>query len=341
MLIARLQQPYRIMIDEIEKPEIGPHEILIQVAACGICATDVEAYVGKAPRGWNIEFPFSMGHELSGTVAGIGREVSDFSIGDPVVADGRMSCGSCYYCRRGNFTACSNQSYFSGGFAQYSKYPYQNLVKIPAGLSLEEAALAEPLACVIKGLSTLRVPFGATAVIIGDGPIGLMHMQLLHHRGAYTVVVGLLKHRLVAAKKLGANLAIDAHKEEVGKIIRQKTDGRGADIVVCAVGSAEVISEALDIAARGGSILYFGATLAPEIALDLDLIHYKELHVVGSYDSTIAHYEQALSVMLAGIVAVKPLITHRLSLTEAAKGFEIARQRKGLKVLLIHQERLA
>jgi L-iditol 2-dehydrogenase len=337
MKIARLQEPLRMQVEEFEKPTIGPGEVLIKVAACGVCGTDVEAYQGKVPRGWTITYPFRMGHELTGTVVEVGEDVPNFNPGDKVVADGRLTCGYCYYCRRGMFSACENQGYFSGGLAQYSNYPFQNLTKIPEGVTLEEAAFAEPLGCVINGQSKLDVPLGSVAMVIGDGPIGLLHIQLLRHQGAFTVMVGMLEHRLAIAKELGANVVINAATEDVGKIVREVSDGRGADIVVNAVGKAAVLRQAIDLAARRGQILYFAATLEPSVEVDLDLIHYKELRLIGSYDSLVAHYEQALTLIRAGIVKVKPLVSHRLPLEEVQSGYEIARKQEGVKVLIIHE----
>jgi L-iditol 2-dehydrogenase len=182
------------------------------------------------------------------------------------------------------------------------------------------------------------------AVVIGDGPIGLLHLQMLKHRGAFTVMVGLLDHRLDVARELGANVVInaspagrDASRENVEQMVRDVSGGRGADIVVNAVGKVSVLEQAINIAARRGQVLYFAATLAPRVELDLDLIHYKELRLIGSYDSTIAQYEEALALLKAGIIDVKPLISHRLPLEQVQQGFEIARQQQGLKVLIVHQ----
>ncbi|MDP6264921.1 MAG: alcohol dehydrogenase catalytic domain-containing protein [Pseudomonadales bacterium] len=336
MKIARLQEPLKMGIEELEKPTIGPAEVLIKVAACGVCGTDVEAYQGNVPRGWSITYPFRMGHEVAGTVVDVGENVTNVKPGDRVVPDGRLTCGYCYYCRRGLFSACQNQGYFSGGLAQYSNYPFQNLTKIPEGVSMEEAAFAEPLACVINGQSKLEVPFGSVAVVIGDGPIGLLHIQLLRHQGAFTVMVGLLDHRLDVAKKLGANVVIDASREDIEQVVREVSDGRGADIVVNAVGKAAVLRQAIDLAARRGQVLYFAATLEPKVELDLDLIHYKELRIIGSYDSIVAQYEQALALINADIIKAKLLISHRLPLEEIQFGYEIARKQEGVKVLIIH-----
>jgi L-iditol 2-dehydrogenase len=337
MKIALLQEPLSMQVVEVDKPTIGPGEVLVRVAACGVCGTDVEAYLGKVPRGWTITYPFRMGHELSGTVVEVGEDVPSLQLGDRVVADGRLTCGYCFYCRRGMFSACQNQGYFSGGLAQYSNYPHQNLVKVPDNVSLEEAAFAEPLACVINGQSKLEVPFGGVAVVIGDGPIGLLHLQMLRHRGAFTVMIGLLEHRLEAAKALGANVVINAGWENTENIVQEVSSGRGADIVVSAVGKVSVLEQAISIAARRGQILYFAATLEPRIELDLDLVHYKELRLIGSYDSILAQYEEALALLSAGIIRVEPLISHRLPVEQIQQGFEIAHNQEGIRVLIVHE----
>ncbi|MCL4489606.1 MAG: alcohol dehydrogenase catalytic domain-containing protein [Chloroflexi bacterium] len=335
MKIAMLQQPRQFQIVETDRPKIGPKDVLLQVAACGVCGTDVEAFLGHQPRGWTITYPFRMGHELSGTVVEVGRDVPNVQVGDRVVPDGRMPCGYCYYCRRGLFSACPNQGYFSGGLAEFSAYPFQNLVHIPDRLTLDEAAIAEPLACVINGQSKLKVPFGGVAVVIGDGPIGLLHLQMLKSRGAFTIMIGLLDHRLQVAKELGADVVVNATTEDAGKVAREVSDGRGADVVVNAVGKPEVLRNAIDLAARRGQVLFFAATMQPKVELDIDLIHYKELALIGTYDSTIAQYEDALALLGAGTIQAKPLISHRLPLPQVQQGYEIARQQQGLKVLIV------
>ncbi len=336
MKVALLQGPLSFSIEEMDRPQLRPTDALVRVAACGVCGTDVEAYLGHQPRGWTITYPFRMGHELAATVVEVGGDVPDLKVGDRVVPDGRLPCGYCHYCRRGQFSACPNQGYFSGGLSQYASYPHRNLVKIPAQVSFEEAAMTEPLACVVNGQSKLNVQAGAVAVVIGDGPIGLMHMQMLKHRGACTVLVGVMPHRLEMARRLGADVVADNARDDVAKVVREVSDGRGADVVVNAVGKAAALKQAIDLATRGGQVLFFAATMEPAVELDIDLVHYKELALRGTYDSTIAHSEDALNLIRQGIVQVAPLISHRLPLEEVKRGYEIARNQEGLKVLIIH-----
>lgn len=336
MKIALLEAPYNIAVKKAEKPTISPTEVLIQVAACGVCGTDVDVYMGKQPRNWTVTYPLPLGHELAGTVVAVGESVPNVQVGDRVVPDGRLTCGYCYYCRRGWFTTCQNQGFTSGGLAQYSRYPFRNLVKIPANVSFEQAAFAEPLGCVVHGHEKLAVPMGGTAVVIGDGAIGLLHAQMLRHRGALVALIGSHRHRMHLARELGANVVINRYAEDAAPIISKLTEGRGADIVVNAAGGAGPLELAFTLAARRAQILFFSATHAPDLSLDIDTIHYNELQLVGSYDANIAHYEMALSLINAGIVDVETLITHRLPLEQTQQGYEIARQREGVKVQIIH-----
>jgi len=337
MKVAMLQGPLTLAVQDADRPKPGPAEVLIKVAACGVCGTDVEAYLGHQPRGWTITYPFRMGHELAGTVVEAGSEVRGFKVGDRVVPDGRLPCGACRNCRRGLFSACSNQGYFSGGLSEYAAYPYRNLVKIPDKVSFDEAALAEPLACVVNGQSKLSVTPGAVALVIGDGPIGLMHMQMLKRRGAFTVLAGVTPHRLEMGRQLGADAVVNSLSQDLAKVMVDVSEGRGADIVVSAAGKAAVLKQAIDLAGRGGQVLFFAATMQPSVELDIDLIHYKELALRGTYDSTIAHFEDALTLISQGVVKVAPLISHRLPLKDAPQGYEIARKLEGLKVLIVHE----
>lgn len=339
MKVALLDKPFSFVIKEEDKPRIGATEVLVKVVACGVCGTDVRAWEGKQPRTWTITYPYRMGHELAGVVEEVGEDVPDLKRGDRVVPDGRMVCGRCHYCRRGLYNLCMNQSYISGGFSEYAAYPYRNLVKIPDGVSLEHATLTEPLACCVNGNSKLDIPLGGVAVVIGDGPIGLLHAQLLKGEGMSVIMVGHHDHRLAAAKALGVHVTINAKKQDPMGSVRELTDGRGADVVVSAAGEdVSVLAQAIEMAAKGGQILYFAATREDQVTLDLDTIHYHELRLIGSHDSTIAHYQMALALLKSGAVQAGPLISHRFPLEQIGKAFEVARNREGIKVLVQHRE---
>lgn len=341
MKVALLKEPGEFIIQERPTPELGPQDVLVKVAACGICGTDIGVFEGQKPKGWRIVFPFQMGHELSGVIEAVGPEVPNvpgLRPGDRVVPDGRVVCGRCYYCRLGMYNLCMNQSYVAGGFAQYSVYPYKNLVSVPDGVSLLAAAFTEPLACCVNGNGKLKdVPLGGVGVVIGAGPIGLMHTQLLRHRGLSTVVVDVQAGRLEMAKQVGADATINAREADVVKTVMDLTGGRGADVVVSAAGhDPSVLEQALEMAAKRGQILYFAAVLHDRISLPLDIIHYRELTLVGSHDSTIGQYETALALMKAGIVNVEPLISDQFPLERTQQAFEVARERRRMKVMVVN-----
>jgi len=342
-----LHEPFKLVVEDHTRPEPGPGEVLVNVAACGICGTDINAFIGNNPSGWNIVYPFQLGHELSGIIAAVGEGVPDepgLRVGDRVVPDGRLPCRRCHYCRRGLFNLCTDQGYVAGGFSEYAVYPYRNLVAVPSGVSLEHAAFGEPLGCCVNGNGQLvDPPLGGVAVVIGTGPIGMLHLQLLKSRGLMTVGVDLRENRLKVAARLGADVTIQAQKHyevdpHVVQRVMEVTDGRGAEVVVSAAGTdPAVLDEAIQIAAKRGQILYFAATLSDPVTLSLDPIHYRELRLVGSHDSTIARYETALSLLETGAVDVEPLISHRFPLQDAQEAFEFAQKREGIKVLVVNE----
>ena len=334
MKIALLMGPLDIQIQQQETPQPGPGQVRLKVAAAGICGTDIEAYKGHQPKGWTITYPFRMGHELSGVVDAVGEGVTAYKVGDRVVPDGRIPCGRCSQCRQGHVNACMNGGYTSGGFMEYSLYSQNSLTKIPDNLSFEQAAFTEPASCCLYGNSKLGVKVGEFAVVIGDGAIGILHSQLLISRGAQVALIGLLPERLQVAKDLGIHHVIDASKVNAVQTIRELTGGIGANIVVCAAGAEAILAQALEMSARYGQLLYFAATMRDKLTLDLDTVHYKEMKVIGSYDSTTAFFEQALHAMSLGLIKVDPLITHRYSLDDAKEAFEAARNMLGLKVMI-------
>ena len=185
----------QFVFKESEIPQPGSDEVVVKVAACGICGTDLNLYNGRKPSGWKIKFPFQMGHELSGTIHAVGDEVPDkpsLRVGARVVPDGRLPCGYCRYCRRGHENLCVDAGYIAGGFGQYAVYPYKNLVPVPDNVDIIEAAFAEPLACCINGNNKLiDIPMGGFGVVIGSGPIGLIHVQLLKSRGMQVIAIDL------------------------------------------------------------------------------------------------------------------------------------------------------
>jgi L-iditol 2-dehydrogenase len=338
MRIALLEGKENVVVSNVEKPEPTSGTVRIKVAFAGLCGTDIEAYKGNAPKGWVITYPFRMGHELSGVVDKVGADVTDLKVGDRVVPDGRLPCGVCSMCRSGHVNACSNGGYTSGGFMQYSVYPRKCLVKVPDGMPMDHAALAEPLSCCLYGDKKLDVAVGDFAVVIGEGAIGIMHAKLLQLRGAKVAIVGLMKDRLEIAKNMGVDYTINAGEEDAVAKVMELSGGLGANQIVLAAGAAPVFGQALEMAARYGQILYFAANMRDSISIESDHIHYKELSIIGSYDSTTVYFEQALKILADGMIDGDALISHKFALEDIADAFLTAAKREGLKIMVKNEE---
>jgi L-iditol 2-dehydrogenase len=252
------------------------------------------------------------------------------------VADWRYVCGRCYQCRRGVFNYCENlRRGVRGGFAEYGLAPLSQLRVIPDHVSFEEASFCEPLACVMNGNAAVPMALGDDVVIVGCGPIGLLHLQLARNRGVRIIASDPIAARLEQAKALGAHDVIDASAADPVARVKELTQGRGADVVIVAVGAPEAIKQGLEMGAINGKVNLFAGTYPPvEMPLDPNLIHYRQLVVTGSHDFTPHHFSTALKLISFGMVRVAPLISHRFSLDAIQEAFESTAGRKGLKSMV-------
>ncbi|MCI4439294.1 zinc-dependent alcohol dehydrogenase family protein [archaeon] len=327
-----------IRVVEKEIPKIGDKEVLIKVGACGICGTDIHFFKGE----WEVKTPLVLGHEFSGVVEKVGSKVSNIKVGDRVVAEPNIPCGECKYCRMSerNFFCENLQATgvtIDGAFAEYVKVPAQNVYKIPDSLTLEEAALIEPLACIVRGLDNVGIKVGSNVAIVGAGPIGLLMTQVVNYYGASrTFVIDMDDDRLKLAKELGATYTINFKEQDPKSFVYEKTEGIGVDVSIECVGSSAAIETAFRLARRGGKLLIFG--VAPEH----DVWHVKpfelydkEISIFTSYRSPYT-FQRAVEVASSGKIKLKPIISHIYSLDEAPKAFnELASRKKGMiKVLL-------
>ena len=242
-----------IRVEEKPKPKIGPDEILVEMKACGICGSDL--------MDWYLEnrVPLVLGHEPSGVIVEVGEKVENFKLGERVFVHHHVACLMCHHCLHGDYTMCEKfgQTHIRpGGFAQYFKVPALNLqidtLKIPDNVSFEEATLIEPVACCLRALTKCKVQPGDTVVIIGAGPSGIVHAMLSRDFGASQIIVSdLVKYRLEAAKRFGADLAINPWSERLVKKVREATDGMGADMVIVTAPNIEAFSEGMDVCRKG------------------------------------------------------------------------------------------
>ncbi len=335
MKAAMLYGPRDIRIEDIDMPDPSVGEVSVKIKAVGICPSDVRGYTGaRKPRDG---YPTTMGHEWVGEIVEVPKDCEDFKVGDRVAAMWASFCGDCYYCRKGELNHCIKRwGHTKGGFMEYGRAPASSLRKLADSTPFEEAALAEPLACCLNGHRKLNIKVGDSVAIVGEGPIGLTHLQLARLSGATKIIVsGLIPERLETAKKLGADYTINASKQDAVEEVKKLTDGRGADAVQIAVGGVKAIEAGIQMANIGGTVNIFAGTHPPtKISVDPNMIHYRELKVTGSWDYTAHIFTNSVELINTKRIDIKSLISHVFPLDETGKGFEIVEKRQGLKVVV-------
>jgi L-iditol 2-dehydrogenase len=312
-------------------------DVLVHIHACGICPSDLRNYLGTGRRIGQLPDTLIPGHEWAGEVVEATATAGNLRPGDRVVVSWRVTCGRCYYCGQGLFHYCTETAHdrVRGGLCEYGIAPAANVYRIPDHVSYEEATFTEPLACCINGMSMSDVHLGDDVLILGTGPIGLLHVQLARLLGARVIVSEPLATRREMARKLGAHETLDPSIEDLRSRVLELTEGRGADAVVVAVGSPQVVANALELAGACGRVNFFaGVYPAAEIPLDPNLIHYRQLVVTGSHDFTPHHFRTALKLIRHGMVRVAPLISHALPLAQVQEAFDVAASKQGLKVIV-------
>lgn len=344
MLVARFHAPGDIRLETDPDPVAGPDQVVIRVGACSTCGTDVKISRSGHP---NMTPPQVMGHEVAGEIVQIGVDVEGWSIGDRVQVIAAVPDGTCPECRAGVPAVCRNQRsvgyQFSGGFAEFMVVPAEvlrvgGLNRIPDGLSYAEASLAEPLACVLNGQELARVGAGDTVVVVGSGPIGCLHVRLARARGAARIIlIDLNAERLAeAAALVTPDLAIASGDQDPVEAVLAATDGRGVDVVITAAASGRAQEQGLRMLAPRGRLSLFGGLPkdAPDITVDANLVHYRELTIVGVNGSSPAHNTEALRLIGTGEVPVADLITHRLGLEHVLEAIDLVARGEAIKVTI-------
>ncbi|HEX7659905.1 MAG TPA: zinc-dependent dehydrogenase [Pseudonocardiaceae bacterium] len=346
MKVARFYEPGDIRLEDMPEPTPGAGEVKLRVRACSTCGTDVKIFrFGHH----HIVPPRVIGHEIAGEIVELGANVdAQWAVGDRVQVIAAIPCGQCDYCRRGWRTICPNQEsmgyHYDGGFAEYMVVPAKVLAvdglnRIPAGLSYVEASIAEPLACVLNGQEIARVgKDDDTVVVVGAGPIGCLHVRLAKARGAHRVVlVELNPERLrMSAERVHPDVAICSADVDAVDEVRKLTNGNGADVIITAAASGKAQEDALQMAARRGRISFFGGLPKdnPVIQLDSNLVHYRELTIVGVNGSSPAHNRQALELIASGAVPVADLVTHRMPLSDVPRAIQTVANGEAIKVTI-------
>lgn len=338
--------PQAMELRDVPRPTAGPGEVVIKIAACAVCGTDLRIFSGGKTRG--VYPPRVLGHEIAGEVVDIGpgaERHTDVRLGDRVATPPGIPCLACRFCNTGHENLCRRRTAlgyrYDGGFAEYMVVPAIGverglLFPIPDSLTDVEAALAEPLACVVNGQCKSQVALGDVVLIIGAGPIGLMHVQLVRLRGARKVLVSEPSAtRRDLARELGATRTINPRAEDLAAAVREETNGDGADVVVAAIGVPGIVNDLLEVTRPGGRVnLFAGYSGSGETTLEANLIHYGELIVTGTNACTREDFRQALHLLSGGDFQAAPLVTHRFPLEQIAEAFETTRSGAGLRVVV-------
>lgn len=335
-----LTAPSELSMAQLPEPECADDGVLIRVAACGICGSDVHGYDGSSGR--RIP-PLVMGHEAAGTIAQVGNEVKDYKVGDRVTFDSMVYCGECPFCSRGEVNLCDQRQVLGvscgdyrrhGAFAEFLNVPARILYRVPESLPLEHAAMVEPVSIAVHAARRSGVKRGETAVVVGAGMIGLLVLQVLRHLGCSRIeAVDLDESRLKLARELGADQTYLASDQTVEELLAT-TDGKGFDHAFEVVGFTPTVKTAVLAVRKGGTVTLVG-NLAPEVTLPLQAVVTRELTLVGTCGSS-GEYPECIELLSSGAVRVEPLISAQAPLEDGPQWFERlhAGERGLMKVLL-------
>ncbi|MDI6889137.1 MAG: zinc-dependent dehydrogenase [Methanocellales archaeon] len=337
MRVAMYYNNKDVRLEEMPTPQIGPGELLVKVIASGICGSDVMEWyrIKKAP--------LVLGHEITGEIVAIGKDVKRYKKGDRVFVSHHVPCNTCRYCLNGHHTACETlhkTNYDPGGFAEFIRVPQINVDRgvflLPEETSFEEGTFIEPLACVVRGQRMAHIQPGQSVLVIGSGISGLLHIQLAKALGAGRIIAtDITEYRLKAAKKFGADATIHA-EENVPAEVRKVNEDRLADLVIVCTGAFSAAVQALQSVDRGGTVLFFAV---PEPGVDIPVpmneLWRNEITLMTSYGGSPKDIQTAMELIRSRKINVNDMITHRLSLKDAAKGLKLVADAKtSLKVII-------
>lgn len=344
MLAAVYRSVNDVRLETVPVPKIGPGEMLVRVHSCGVCGTDLK----KISTGSH-SAPRIFGHETSGVVAAVGEGVGQYKPGDRVVVFHHIPCRECFYCHSKTFAQCETYKKVGctagfepsgGGFAEYVRVMdwivEHGTVRIPDGVSFEQACFVEPVNTCMKGIEVLHLQPGETVLTMGQGPIGIMLSVLAKRTGARLVTSDLYPERLKIGASFGLERTIEASRQNVIERIRELTEGRGADAVILAVGGNGLIRTAMDAARPGGRVLLFAQTQHGEAVIDPAAVCVEEKTLVGSYSASVDLQEESIRFVMNREMDFERLVSHRFPLTECAEAIELAAhpQPSSMKVLI-------
>jgi L-iditol 2-dehydrogenase len=337
-----------LRLEIVPVPTIGPGELLVKIATCGVCGTDLK----KISTGSH-SAPRIFGHEMAGTIVKMGAGVTNFKLGERVMVFHHIPCGTCYYCRKNTPAQClqykkvgatAGMEPSGGGFSEYIRVAdwivaNRGVVRIPNDVPFEQAAFIEPVNTCLKGVKLLNLAPDETVLVIGQGPIGLLLAALARRTGARVLTSDLYPERHALAAKFGLHNPIDAGAEDVVARTKKETEGRGADAVILAVGANALIKTAMDAARHGGKVMLFAQTQHGEVTIDPGAVCMDEKTLLGSYSASTAILDEVTDLIFGGYrngFDLTQLISHRFPLEKAMEAIDIASHPKAdsMKIMI-------
>ena len=345
MLAAVYHGPNDLRVEDVAVPGISAGEILVKVLSASICGTDLRIFHGhhRMYSQGTIRIP---GHEVVGTIAEVGSSVKNYSVGARVFCAPNTGCGHCDQCVTGNNNLCANYDAIGvtsdGGFAEFVRIPANsvqqgNVIPVSEAVDPAVAALMEPFACVLRGQNALHIKPGEVVLVVGAGPIGVMHIKLAKARGAGRVIVSEpIADRAAQVLRMGADRVVDPASENLQMVLKEESHGRGADVIIVAAPVHVAQENSLELAAIGGRINFFGGLPKdrPTIHIDSNLVHYKELVITGTTACSTADCWQAAQIVNSGLIDLSDLVSQRFPLKDAVTAFAAAEDRRSLKIVL-------
>lgn len=335
--------PNAMGLQEVAVPALGEGDLLVQVKACLICGTDIRIYRGRKTK--DVRVPSILGHEFSGVISQTGGQLKDFKAGDAISLAPVLPCRSCYNCTHGQENVCSHRTAcgyeYNGAFAEYIRIPAAavqsgNVFPVEPTIPFEVIALAEPIACCLNGQGNSPIHLGDTVVIMGAGPIGLIHLLLAKISGAKVIMSEPNCQRRQMALQLGADVAVDPAKEDLQEAVLSHSHGVGADVVILAIGVPGLVNQSLDLVRKRGAVnLFAGFSVGDMPPVDVNKIHYKEIRLTGTSASSRKDHELALRLLHNRRNEFARLISHRFPLDQGMEAIHLAEAGGGVKVAIM------
>lgn len=346
MKAAIFYGPKDIRVEEIPLPKCPKKGVLVKLLGSMICGSDIKIYKNGHQA---INPPHITGHESCGKIIELGDVDDNYKIGDRVTIQTSIPCGKCKNCHKGHFNICENllgiSQNYPGVFAEYVAIPEQamnmgNLIKVPENLCDEEVCMSEPLACVINGQEQIDIQPGEQVLVIGAGPIGILHSELAKVSGAGRIMIAdISATRLEMAKKFGYSDYINTSERSLVEEVLSLTNGRGVDVAIVTAPAREPMEQAVQVLDFRGRLSLFGSLVKGNSTISIDSrpVHYKELRIIGASSSGTIHMKKALSILETGAINTKDIVSHRLPLDKIVEGITMASEGKALKVFLNHE----